>query len=286
MRNYEEMMNLILKKAQEDERIRALTMEGSRVSPCAQRDQFSDFDICFVVRDIREFTRDKEWVKEFGEILIMQCPDDWYKHPYDYDSHDKFTYLIQYVDGNRIDLTLIDVRNIASQKDNREPRMVLINKDGFEELIPIEDSSAFYVKRPSEQEYFNTCNEFRWVSLYISKGLCRKEFYYAKGHFENICIPMLIKMLNWKIGIQNDFQVTTGNFGKYFKKYLSEEEMTRFQGIFPNGDYEDMWEKLFLMYDYFAELASFVAENLGFPFDEAETEKVRNFQEQRRKNAI
>lgn len=53
--------------------------------------------------------------------------------------------------------------------------------------------------------------------------------------------------------------------------------MERVQGIFPNGDYEEIWEKLFLMYDYFAENEEEVGEKLGFIFNQDETDRVRAF---------
>ena len=42
-------------------------------------------------------------------------------------------------------------------------------------------------------------------------------------------------------------------------------------GHFPGGDYEDISRRLFLMYDYFDELAGFVAEHFGFVHDVRET---------------
>lgn len=156
MRTYDEMMKQIMDKAQKDERIRAVTMEGSRANKNAVHDQYSDFDICYIVTDIRDFTKDKKWTAYFGEILIMQCPDDCYNHPYDYNSHEKFTYLMQFTDGNRIDLTLIDIKNIAKELLHDEPRIVLLNKDNFKELVAVEEENAFYIEIPSETEYNNT----------------------------------------------------------------------------------------------------------------------------------
>lgn len=274
---YDEMLGLIMKTAREDERIRAVTMEGSNTTPGAVHDKYSDFDITFVVTNIREFTRGQTYMRRFGEILIQQCPDDWYEEPYDYESRDKFTYLTQYKDGNRIDLTLIDVSNIATQTDFDEPRRVLINKDNFPELKDIETNEVFFIKRPSGQEYFNTCNEFRWIANYVTKGICREELYYAKCMMDEYMMHMFIKMLNWKIAIDNDFKVTTGACSKYLKKYLSKEEMVRFQGIFANGEYGDMSFKLFVMYDFFVDLARYVADKLGFEFDEEETKNVKEF---------
>lgn len=281
-RTYDEMLNLILEKARKDERIRAVTMEGSLANENAVHDKYSDFDICYYVRDIREFTADRSWVECFGEILIMQCPDDWYDHPYDYEGHENFAWLIQFQDGNRIDLTLVDTRNIARETENRDPRIVLLNKDGFRELVPINSEEVFYIKKPDEKEYALTCNEFRWVSLYITKGLCRQEIYYAKHAYDIPVMDMFMKMLNWKIGIDHDFQVTTGSHSKYLKRFLTEGEMKRFHGILPGGEYEDIWQKLFLMYDYFAENAEYVAEKLGYFFDREETKRVREFMMQRK----
>jgi len=283
MRTEEEMMKLILDVAIKDDRIRAVTMEGSRASKNATHDQYCDFDICYVVNDIRQFTKDNKWIEIFGEILIVQCPMDWYSSPYDYEGHENFAYLIQFKDGNRIDLTLIDRCNIEKERDYCEPRIILLNKDNFEELKPVTDESVFYIPKPSGMEYYNTCNEFRWLSVYISKGLCREELYYAKYAYDVLMMEMFIKMLNWKIGVDNDFNVTTGDHSKYLKRFLSNEEMERFHGVFPDGTYEDIWDKLYVIYDYFAELAQYVGEVLGYSFDAKETEEVRRFLLERQK---
>lgn len=282
MRTDAEIMNTIMKRAEEDDRIRAVTMEGSRANKNAVHDRYSDYDITYFVTDVREFTRDKSWIQCFGDILIVQYPMDWYSHPYDYESHDTFAYLIQFSDGNRIDLTVTDIRNISKEIDNVEPRLVLLNKDNFAELTPLEKEEAFFIKAPTPMEFYNTGNEFRWLSVYISKGLCREEFYYAKYSYDVLTMGMFLKMLNWKIGLPNNFQVTTGGHYKYLKRFLSEAEMKRLQGIFPNGEYEDMWDKLFLMYDYFDELETEVADYFDFPCDKEETKRVREFLKKRR----
>lgn len=286
MRNKEEMMKLIMDVAINDERIRAVTMEGSRANKNATHDQYCDFDICYIVSDIREFTKDNKWVEIFGEILIVQYPMDWYSHPYNYAGHDNFAYLIQFKDGNRIDLTLIDVCNIDKEQGCCEPRIVLLNKDNFKELQQIDDESVFYIQKPSEMEYYNTCNEFRWLSVYVSKGLCREELYYAKYAYDVLMMEMFIKMLNWKIGVDNDFNVTTGDHSKYLKRFLTLEEMKRFHSVFPNGTYEDIWSKLYVIYDYFAEIAKYVGEALKYNFDAKETEEVRSFLSERQKQCV
>jgi aminoglycoside 6-adenylyltransferase len=52
--------------------------------------------------------------------------------------------------------------------------------------------------------------------------------------------------------------------------------------MFPNGEYEDVWDKLLLLYDYFHELETVVAEHFDFPYDREETRRVREFLKKRR----
>lgn len=276
MKTYDEMLEMIISEAERDERIRAVTMEGSNATEGAVHDKYSDFDITFFVKDVGAFAMNRSYMDRFGEILIMQCPDDGFGVKYDYTSGNKFTFLTQYKDGSRIDLTFISVRDIPAQKMFGKPRRVLLNKDNFEELTDITGMAAYFIRKPEEKEYYDVCNEFRWLSNYVTKGLCREEFTYAR-HMMNKLHELLMKMLEWKIGVDNDFKVTAGSHLKYLKRYLTASEMTRFQGLFANGEYGDMWFKLFMTYDYFAETAKYVADKLGYFHDEEETKNVKAF---------
>ena len=55
MRTEQEMFDLILSVASEDERIRAVYMNGSRTNPNAPKDIFQDYDIVYVVTETLSF---------------------------------------------------------------------------------------------------------------------------------------------------------------------------------------------------------------------------------------
>ena len=57
--------------------------------------------------------------------------------------------------------------------------------------------------------------------------------------------------------------------------------MERFQGIFPDGRYENICRCLFLIYDYFHESAGRVAGHFQFYYDRMEIQRVRQFLEDR-----
>lgn len=102
MRSEQEMLELIVETARADERIRAVIMNGSRANPNAPRDIFQDFDIVYLVTDVAPFKNNFEWIKRFGEIMIMQLPEEM-DDPAP-TGGDMAVYLMQFTDGNRIDL--------------------------------------------------------------------------------------------------------------------------------------------------------------------------------------
>ncbi|MMZ54346.1 Aminoglycoside 6-adenylyltransferase [compost metagenome] len=112
MRSEQEMLHTILQFAQEDERVRAVIMNGSRANPHAPRDIFQDYDIVFLVSSMDSFIQERGWIHYFGELIIMQTPDEHTELTST--SCDRFAFLMLFTDGNRIDLTLCPVANIAN----------------------------------------------------------------------------------------------------------------------------------------------------------------------------
>ena len=51
MRSEDEMMKLILQVAEDDERVRAVYLNGSRTNPNAPKDCFQDYDVVYVVTE-------------------------------------------------------------------------------------------------------------------------------------------------------------------------------------------------------------------------------------------
>ena len=107
MRTEQEMMGLILATAKQDERIRAVYMNGSRTNPNVPKDLFQDYDVVYVVEEIKPFIQRREWLTAFGGLLMMQEPD---KNDgvtaHEGESLEFYMFLMLFNDGNRIDLRL------------------------------------------------------------------------------------------------------------------------------------------------------------------------------------
>lgn len=272
MRTEKQMLELVLKMANEDNRVRAVCMNGSRTNPNVPKDLFQDFDIVYLVEDMESFLKDSNWVDVFGERIIMQTPED--SSLFSPELGGRFTYLMLFTDGNRIDLMLVPIAEKENYCQEDGLTTVLLDKDGSLPYIPPSTDKDYWVKKPSAEQFADCINEFWWVSTYVVKGLWRQEVLYAIDHM-NIVRAMLLKMLEWKVGIETEFSLSVGKNSKYLKQYIDEPTWQKLMHTYPNGDYGQVWESLFSMAVLFEENSLEVGEQLDYryPFEEAEQVK-------------
>jgi aminoglycoside 6-adenylyltransferase len=273
MRSEQEMLDLILNIARRDERVRAVIMNGSRVNPLAPRDFFQDFDVVYIVTEKASFLADPGWIKVFGELMILQLPDEMSDPPPDPDTRDYYAYLMQFADGNRIDLSLFPLDRLDRLQDD-SLTLTLLDKDGILPAFPPPNLSGYLPIPPTAKQYDDCCNEFWWVCPYVAKGLWRREIIYARHMQDNYVRDMLNKMLIWYVGVTTDFQIFPGKMGKYLEKYLSPELWQLMLATFADGDYEHTWDALFAMGKLFRCIAIPVADHFGYRYHDEEDQRV------------
>jgi len=271
MRNEKEMYDLILSVAQNDKRIRAVIMNGSRANPNAPADIFQDYDIVYIVTDITSFKSEPAWIDQFGKRIMMQLPDDMEDPPPgDWPS---YGYLTQFADGNRIDLSLFPVARLHELGRDSQS-ILLLDKDGIIEPFAPPSDHDYLPIPPTEKAFADCCNEFWWVSTYVAKGLWREEITYAKSMQDQYVRPMLMKMLAWQIGIMTDFKINPGKEGKYFKQYLEPEQWELLMATYADADYENTWDSLEQMCQLFRKSSRLVSEHFGFEYPLEDDQKV------------
>lgn len=278
MRSEQEMMQLILDYARDDERVRAVGMNGSRTNPNVPKDRFQDYDIVFVVTDMNSFIEDKQWVNYFGHRIIMQTPENMELFPPDLDGN--FSYLMLFSDGNRIDLILCPIEKSENWNSGDKLSIVLLDKDHILPKLPQSTDQDYWVKSPTAASYADCCNEFWWVSTYVAKGLWRREITYAMDHLNMYVRPMLIKMLEWKVGLDTDFTLSTGKNGKYLEKYLSKQTWLALMFTYPEGSYDAVWRALFSSSDLFRNISKEVAERLNYEYPHDDDRNVTAYLKQ------
>ena len=269
-RNEKNMLSLILQAAKNDERVRAVIMNGSRTSPNANKDIFQDYDIVYLVTDVESFVNDPTWIYQFGDILIRQTPDKMDKWP---KCKHKYAYLMLFQDGNRIDLTLLHLSRLSTMPRDSQS-ILLLDKDNLIKPFDPPSDTDYLPKPPTEEEFYNCCNELLWVSTYVAKGIWRRELTYAKHVSEQGLKEELIKLLIWYAGLKTNYQVTIGKFGKYLEKYIEPEIWSKFTKTYVNADYENMWIALFLMCELFSNISLKLSHHFGYAFNNKEFDNV------------
>lgn len=266
MRSSEEIKKLVIDVANNDARIRAVLLNGSRANHKIPPDRLQDFDIVYVVNDLEGFLSDKSWTGLFGDKLIWQLPDQMVVGPKDHNEGERFALLMLFTDGNRIDLTLLSKDAIKTNYKADSLTIVWLDKDDMFSTIGAPSDSDYLIKEPGEKEFLDTCNEFWWVCTYVAKGLVRNEIIYAKEMLETIVRPMFMNVIGWHIGTETDFSVSVGKAGKFLKNFLSPALYERILRTYSDEVLENNWKALFLMMDVFGELARSVAAKLNFKY--------------------
>ena len=157
MRTEQEMFDLILNFAKNDERIRAIILNGSRANPNAPKDIFQDFDIACLVKDMNPYMRNANIPAYFGEILILQEPENMGEpSPEDVGS---YAYLMQFMDGNRIDLSFHAPEKWKSVTRDSQS-IVLLDKDNAVGTLSPASDVDYWARKPTNKQFQDCCNEF------------------------------------------------------------------------------------------------------------------------------
>jgi aminoglycoside 6-adenylyltransferase len=274
MRSEKVMFDLIMNYVRNEDNIRAVVLNGSRANPNAPKDIFQDYDIACLVNDMSPYFKNPNIPPLFGEIMILQEPEDMQEPPAENDGH--YTYLMQFKDGNRIDLSF-DPPELFKAVIEDSLTVVLLDKDGILKDIPPSSDKDYLPKPPTEKLFQDCCNEFWWVSAYVAKGLWRNELTFVK-HMQDVYVrEQLMKMLVWYFGIKTDFKEAPGKMGKYFKKRLEPEIWAELEKTYSDANFENVWDSLFTMGDLFRKLAKVIAAEIGFQYPQQEDDNVSNF---------
>lgn len=272
MRTEAEMISLIKDIAFKEENIRAAYIEGSRTNPNAPKDIFQDYDIVYIVTTTKPFREDKEWINNFGKILYMHYPEDNVFYPSDVENC--YGWQIQFADGNRMDLHVCTKENALA---NLELYQILVDKDGIVPYPQETTDERYWVKEPREIEFKCTCSDFWWCLNNVAKGLWRNELPYAMDVINFVLRPHLKRLLEWKMGIENNFSVSAGKSCKYFKKYLQEETYRQFLATYSSAEIESIWNSVFEMCDLFQSTAVELSKKQKFVYDFEQAENSLSF---------
>lgn len=281
MRTEKEMMNLIIDLAKSDDRILAAYLKGSRTNPNVPKDRYQDFDVMYVVTETHSFIQDTSWINHFGTVVLMQEQDTdfGYGSRFHIQSHyeEGYSWLLLFDDGNRIDIGIELLPVMKSGRNRNKLFLPLLDKTGCLPQLPPPTDEDFTIQKPSNKNFLGCCNEFFWCLCDVAKGIARDELPFAMTTYYTLVREMLEQMLDWYIGINTDYSVSSGKLRKYLKKYLPTEFYEAYKKIYSDGDYDHLWVSIYTACQLFRETALLVAQHFHFVYPEQEDQASQNY---------
>jgi aminoglycoside 6-adenylyltransferase len=266
--------------------IRAVLLTSSRANPHATVDPFSDYDIILVVADILPFFESREWLAEFGDVLVV------YRDPVkNHLGHRQFAYITQYADRTKIDFTLWPVgllKRVAAEAKLCEELdvgySVLLDKDELTAQLQPASHQAHIPSPPTEAEFQALVEEFFHESTYVAKHLWRGELLPLKYNLDHAMKQVnLRRMLEWRIEIDHHWSIKPGDYGKSLRKFVTPLVWEELEQTYVGSVLEDNWDALFRTIALFRDIAQQVSGLLGFHYpDELDKKVVAYLQNVRR----
>ncbi len=267
----DDVLQRIVAVAWADPRVRAVVLSGSRADPAAPADAWRDFDVVFVVPDVAPFRADPAWIDVFGERAILQRPDAMFDAAARADGGE--AYLMLFVDGSRIDLTLLPVAAMAAFGHDG-PALVLFDRDGVVPAPPAPDAPHHVPEPPTAAAFADVCNEFWWVAPNVAKGLARGELTYARHHLDTVLRAQLLTMLGWEVAAASGFRRGPGHAGRHLRRELPTSWWARLEATYADADPAHGWAALDASTELFRMAALSVAARFGFAYPHDDDARV------------
>lgn len=251
-----------------DARVRAALLTSSRAHPTRTTDLLSDYDIALLVDDVAAMAQDERWVEAFGTPRLRVRDTE---HEIGVSvQHD----MVLYSDGVKIDYTLWPTA-IAERirRDDSLPAdfdggyHVLLDRDGLTADWPAPTHTAYVTIRPTAHEYQALIQEFWFMATYVAKNLWRGEELTARVLLDQeVKFFVLWRLLYWRIGIDQDWSVAPGFFGRGLARQLDDAIRQRYRATYSGLSADVIWHDLDETIALFRDVAISVAGDLGYDY--------------------
>lgn len=247
--------------------MRALILESSRANG-QPLDSFSDYDVLLVVDDLRLFTEDDAWLRDFGTPLVML------RDTLETLGVTTATRLVLYENYTRIDYILWPtdlLREVVARQQSPDlldwGYRILVDKDGVAAGLPAPTRTAHIPTRPSEHEYLALVSEFWWETTYVAKNLWRGDLLFARYNLDVVIrYELLLRMVEWRVEVDRGWAWKPGLLGRGLKQVVSPETWTALEQTLTGADLAANWQALFAAIALFRRLASEVGDALGYAY--------------------
>lgn len=270
MRSSSLVQSQILQFVKQEEPIRLMIQTGQRLNKHAPIDLLRDYHYRLFIQDnfFYDYLHQSNWMNHLGEVVISRKSvlSDY-----------AYLFQIQFKDGVRLDLEFISIHQLWAVIYEETLSKVILDKDDLLHALDEPYDSAYYVQRPTEEEFHQLLNNVWWYQIEVAKALYRDEVPLVIRMYEGELLQEITTLLSWKIGIKYDWKVDLGRHKRWLKRYLPEHTYLDYVSFCSIINPHSVWENLFSIEPFVQKLAKEIGSYLGYAFDHSQGDKVKQF---------
>lgn len=250
------MLEKLIEWASSEDNIRTALLSGSRA--VNQFDEFSDYDIALFATAFEKYTRDESWLLVFGKPWVVvheKVPLEGREFP---------TRLVIFDGGAKIDFSFFSADVLSEFIHKCGDYQILVDKDQLAHNItkPSFDMSK---KKPSQQEFLNTVNEFWFEAYHVAISLKRGDLWTAKFR-ASIANEFLLRVIEWNAFAKSHGHLGIKYNGKQMQSWIDKNTWQKISGIYAHFDATDSWKALKNCMNLFREISTETARLMAYTY--------------------
>jgi aminoglycoside 6-adenylyltransferase len=238
MNSYDTIMERILSYANESELIQAMILFGSRARVKNAADQYSDYDIIFLVKDVDYFLNTDQWLNQIEKYYIsFQEPTAAYGQERRVFFSDAMDMDFLFYDSKKSESLAADntIQSFFSRGF-----MILVDKIDFKGAIernkPSESAKEIETVF-TEKEFINLANTFWFHSIWSVKKVLRGELWSAKSCVDGYMKDLLRQLLEgYSKAVNNELDVW--HDGRFFDSWIDDNVKKQLKTAYGTYDAE------------------------------------------------
>lgn len=267
MNSYEPILEKLISFAKESELIQAMILFGSRARDNNAADQYSDYDIIFLVTDVDYFLNSDEWLNRIEDYYIS------FEEPTAASGQERRVF---FSDARDMDFLFYDVKK-ADMLAADQTIQAFFSR-GYKLLVDKIDFKAAIEKNKftdpakarkivfTEKEFLNLANTFWFHSIWSVKKLLRGEIWAAKYCVDSYMKDLLRQMLEGYSQALHRKDFDVWHDGRFFDNWVDDDIKRQLRTAYGTYDAEDILRALNNTMHIFSEVSMKTASLLDYAY--------------------
>ncbi len=274
----DDLQGKIVEWAERQEDIRLVVLVGSRARQKHPASKYADLDLLIFTDKGDRYMEDKAWLNTFGKVFISIQGRTVGGDP---------EVMTVYEGYQGVDFVFVPAELLGKLSEMEElPDIFLkgysiwLDKEAvgkkIDEKLTSGQARIKSFPPPSQSEYEHTVDSFLFSAYYVGRVYYQGDLWLAKARQSELNYVVL-KMMEWHARVKKGWALEVWHMGKYLQEWADGDIVAKVPGLFSDYDKQRSFTALLNAVDAFEQMASEVAQSLGYRHDPGKFEQVRTF---------